>query len=366
MTARNRDVAAIMKCLRVALIRWARWMALRFVARISRATLPQTSCVWLGCGLLSTALWAQQPEASTAKPIASDLSGDAAIRGVIDGEEAVLTTTSRLAGAVHSIRWKGQEFIDSADHGRQLQSALSLDAMNDEPFWAECFNPTEAGSRLDGAGERSTSRLLGLKASERELMTSTQMAFWLAPGERSDGRLALNRESLSGFLLHKRIRWNAYENDHILEFSNTFEFPENESHRFAQFEVVTGYMPAEFNTFWVFDAQSQSLQRLDDGPGEQPLPVVLATADGRFAMGAVLVAGPDLISGRPGYGRFRFREEGVVKWNIAQRYRESPAIRERLFSFRSLIAIGSLEEVRRAMVEIHSGKLRPKDTPSRP
>jgi hypothetical protein len=83
-------------------------------------------------------------------------------------------------------------------------------------------------------------------------------------------------------------------------------------------------------------------------------------------MGAVLVAGPDSMSGRPGYGRFRFREEGVVKWNIAQRYRESPAIRERRFSFRSLIAIGSLEQVRLAMVEIHSGQLRPKDDPSLP
>jgi hypothetical protein len=366
MTARDHDEAANRTRLGIASLQRYRWFELRFVERISRATLYPTSCAWLGWWLLSTALLAQQTKAPTANPIASELSGVAVIRGVVDGEEAVLTTTSRLAGAVHSIRWKGQEFIDSADHGRQLQSALSLDAMNDQPFWAECFNPTEAGSRLDGAGERSTSRLLGLKASERELMTSTQMAFWLAPGERSDGRLALNRESLSGFLLHKRIRWNAYENDHILEFSNTFEFPENESHRFAQFEVVTGYMPAEFDTFWGFDAQSQSLQRLDDGPGEQPLPVVLATADSRFAMGAVLVAGPDSMSGRPGYGRFRFREEGVVKWNIAQRYRESSAMTERRFSFRSLIAIGSLEEVRQAMVEIHSGELRPKDAPSRP
>jgi hypothetical protein len=301
-----------------------------------------------------------------AKSNALTPSGDSEIRGVLDGEEAVLTRTSRLAGAVHSIRWKGQEFIDSADHGRQLQSALSLDAKNDQPFWAECFNPTEAGSRLDGAGERSTSRLLGLKATEREVRTSTQMAFWLAPGERSEGRLALNRDTLSSFILHKRIRWNAYENDHILEFSNTFEFPENELHRYAQFEVVTGYMPAAFNRFWVFDAETHGLQPIDDGPGEQSKPVVLATSDGRFAMGAVLVAGPDSMSGRPGYGRFRFREEGVVKWNIAQRYRESPAIRERRFSFRSLIAIGSLEQVRLAMVEIHSGQLRPKDDPSLP
>lgn len=366
MTGRNHDVAANMRCRGIASRPRHRRFVWLFVARIRPATLRPTWYAWLACWCLSSVLLAQPPVAPYAKSIAITPSGDSEIRGVLDGEEAVLATTSRLAGAVHSIRWKGQEFIDSADHGRQLQSALSLDAMNDQPFWAECFNPTEAGSRLDGAGERSTSRLLGLKATEREVRTSTQMAFWLAPGERSEGRLALNRDSLSPFILHKRIRWNAYENDHILEFSNTFEIPENESHRYAQFEVVTGYMPAAFNTFWAYDAETHGLQRIDDGPGEQSMPVVLATEDGSFAMGAVLVAGPDSMSGRPGYGRFRFRDEGVVKWNIAQRYRESPTIRERRFSFRSLIAIGSLEQVRLAMVEIHSGQLRPKDDPSRP
>ena len=69
-----------------------------------------------------------------------------------DGSPLTITTTSRLAGAVDSLRWRNHEFIDSADHGRQLQSACSFDAMSDEPFWAVRFNPTEAGSRLDGAG----------------------------------------------------------------------------------------------------------------------------------------------------------------------------------------------------------------------
>ena len=50
-------------------------------------------------------------------------SGDAVIRAPAGNSEIVITTTSRLAGAIHSLRWNGKEFIDSFDHGRQLQSA---------------------------------------------------------------------------------------------------------------------------------------------------------------------------------------------------------------------------------------------------
>ncbi|MFN5915798.1 MAG: hypothetical protein ACK48K_03520, partial [Planctomycetota bacterium] len=52
----------------------------------------------------------------------SSIDGNKSISIQVDGDPLKITTTSRLAGAVHSIRWKGKEFIDSADHGRQLQS----------------------------------------------------------------------------------------------------------------------------------------------------------------------------------------------------------------------------------------------------
>ena len=76
--------------------------------------------------------------------------GDAEIRAPVGESEIVITTTSRLAGAIHSLTWNGKEFIDSFDHGRQLQSASNFDAGT--PITGETFNPTEAGSRDDGAG----------------------------------------------------------------------------------------------------------------------------------------------------------------------------------------------------------------------
>ena len=276
-----------------------------------------------------------------------------------DGSPLTITTTSRLAGAVDSFRWRNHEFIDSADHGRQLQSACSFDAMSDEPFWAERFNPTEAGSRLDGAGTRSTSRLLAIQRDDRELRTSTQMAFWLAPGEKSQGRPALNTRVLSDCVLHKRIRLGAYDDPHVVQIDNTFEIDLKERNRYAQFEVLTGYMPKEFSEFWRVSTTSRELQRLDDGPGEQPDPVILSTRDGQFAMGAISAGHPDWIEPSAGYGRFRFPTEKVVKWNVVYRHREVPVITKSKASFRVLVAVGTLEQVHLAIRRAIDGELVP-------
>jgi hypothetical protein len=279
----------------------------------------------------------------------------------IDCDESLLTitTTSRLAGAVDSLRWRNHEFIDSADHGRQLQSACSFDAMSDEPFWAERFNPTEAGSRLDGAGKRSTSRLLAIERDDRQLRTSTQMAFWLAPGEKSQGRPALNKRGLSECVLHKRIRLGAYDDPHVIQIDNTFDIDRKERNRYAQFEVLTGYMPREFSDFWRVSKTSKELQRIDDGPGEQPDPVILSTRDGQFAMGAISAGHPDWIETSAGYGRFRFPTEKVVKWNVVYRHREAPVITKSKASFRVLVAVGTLEQVHLAIRRAIDGELVP-------
>src|SRR5205823_5835380 len=71
--------------------------------------------------------------------------GNGSIRGRAGASEIVLTTTARVAGAVHSLTWNGKEFLDSFDHGRQMQSAASFDGGG--RFVPETFNPTEAGSR---------------------------------------------------------------------------------------------------------------------------------------------------------------------------------------------------------------------------
>src|SRR5689334_20638859 len=108
-------------------------------------------------GMACVAGWTSRADEPRKAP-----SGEAVIRGKFGSSEIVITTTDRLAGAIHSLTWNGKEFIDSHDHGRQLQSACSFDCASGKDFWAECFNPTEAGARADGTGTKSSSKLLRL------------------------------------------------------------------------------------------------------------------------------------------------------------------------------------------------------------
>jgi hypothetical protein len=278
-------------------------------------------------------------------------SGHAVIRAKLGPSEIVVTTTARLAGAIHSLTWDGKEFIDSEDHGRQLQSAANFDC--GRPFVPEVFNPTEAGSRRDGAGDRSSSKLLRLSVDGPELRTTTQIAFWLAPGEESEGHPALNDRVLSDHLLSKRVRIGHRGDPHVIEYDVTFTVPDGERHTYAQFEAVTGYMPPEFSRFWRYDGATGRLVPLDDGPGEQASPVVLATPDGTHAMG---VYSPEP---GPGYGRFRFRAERVVKWNCVLRVRDPERIRPGDYRYRTFVIVGTLEDVRHSLVNLREEFRRP-------
>jgi hypothetical protein len=274
---------------------------------------------------------------------AEGITGDATIRSAAGPNPTVITTTDRLAGAIHSLIWNGREFIDSADHGRQLQSALNADA--GAPIAAETFNPTEAGSRRDGAGPNSTSRLLHRIADGNRLQTTTQMAFWLAPGESSSGQPAKNTTRLSNHLLTKRVTIGCDGHEQLLQYDVTFSLPVDESHRQVVFEALTGYMPPEFDTFWRFDPRERKLVSLSDGPGEQADPVVLATADGRYAMG--VLGQPATAKGLrgPTYGRFRFQSERVVKWNCVYRVTREEPVPAGDYSFSLRVAVGTQADV---------------------
>jgi hypothetical protein len=276
-------------------------------------------------------------------------SGDTVVRAAAGKSEIVITTTTRLAGAIHSLTWDGMEFIDSVDHGRQLQSACSFD--NTPQAGAETFNPTEAGSRRDGAGPHSTSRLLEIAAHGAELRTRTRMAFWLLLGERSEGQLARNTSALSDYVHRKHVRIGHGRWLQALDYRVTFSIPENARHTSAQFEALTGYMPPQFERFWRLNRNSRKLEPLSDGPGEIPEPVVLATADGSHAMGIYAPPQPQPNTAGPTYGRWRFTAERVVKWNCVFRVQNAAGITPGDFSYRMLVPIGTLAEVEAMLSE---------------
>lgn len=272
--------------------------------------------------------------------------GDAVIRAPFGRSDIVITTTSRVAGAIHSLRWNGKEFIDSHDHGRQLQSASNFDFGG--RLFAETFNPTEAGSRRDGMGPRSTSQLLELRARDNEISTRNRMAFWLRPGELSDGHPAYNRTALSNHELSKRVRIGFRDMPNVLDYQVTFTLPKGEQHTQAVFEALTGYMPADFVRFEVFDPVRQQLLPLSDGPGEQPLPIVFSTRNGSHAMGIFTES-----ARKPGYGRWRFPTERVVKWNCVFRVNRAEGIASGDYRFPMYVPVGTREDCLAAMKKLH-------------
>ncbi len=265
------------------------------------------------------------------------VSGDATIRAQAGKSELVIKTTSRLAGAIDSLRWDGKEFIDSTDHGRQLQSASNLDAGS--PISDETFNPTEAGSRADHVGPKSSSVLLWLRAEGNVLETRTRMAFWLRPGETSGKNPAKNTTVVSDHLLSKRVTIGVGDLSQVVEYVATFTLPAGERHTAATFEAVTGYMPAEFSRFLAYDPGTKEAVPAGDGPGEQPRPLIFATEDGRHAMG---IYSPEAGAS---YGRFRFAEQRVVKWNCVFRVTAREGIPPGDFRYRTYVPVGTLEDV---------------------
>jgi hypothetical protein len=273
--------------------------------------------------------------------------GDAVIRAPFGPSEIVITTTARLAGAIHSLTWNGREFIDSFDHGRQLQSASNLDLGT--PITAETYNPTEAGSANDGTGLSSSSRLLHLVAKGHELQTTTRMAFWLAPGGKSGPNVAKNTGVLSDHLLTKRVRIGYRNLPNVISYDVTFGVPVGERHTLAVFEALTGYMPPEFSRFLQFNAQTGELEPLSDGPGEIARPIVLAVPEGTHAMGIYAPPQPAPKMTGPTFGRFRFGAEKVVKWNCVFRLHDGEGIAPGDYSFRMFVAVGDLANVTEAL-----------------
>ena len=276
--------------------------------------------------------------------------GTSEIRGRAGASDIIIRTSDRTAGAICSLTWNGMEFIDAADHGRELQSASNFDVDGD--IKPETFNPTEAGSCRDGAGKTTTSRLLYLRAKNNVLTTTNQMAFWLTPGEKSGGIPARNNTALSNHLLAKHVQIGIPGFPNVIDYRVTFTLPTAERHVRGVFEALTGYMPAEFSIFHGVNPATRKLQEVGKGPGEQTLPLIFTTKDGRHAMG--IYAPPDPDAPKPGYGRFDFPGAKVTKWNCVYRVSRPEGLRTGEYHYRMFVIVGTLDEVHRTMNSVYS------------
>jgi hypothetical protein len=265
------------------------------------------------------------------------------------GSTLRLQTRNRFAGAISAVTWKGQSFINSRDHGRELQSDVFFNN------YGVCYNPTEAGSRANGAGDRSSSVLRAIRVRGNQLWSVTQMAFWLQPGQSSYPPVcgnhtylhhAVNRAVLSKVVLHKHLTVGLRGFPNVLRESLTFDVPA--PYRSATFEVLTGYMPPRFSQAFYFHPRSMRLISAQGRRGEQAYPVIRSTPDHRYAMGIYSPGLPQTDWPHAGYGSADFPR--VVKWNCVYRY--SP-VAARPYHFLAFVILGNLRQVEQTMHRLY-------------
>lgn len=271
---------------------------------------------------------------------------DLSISSVINGRTATLTASDNYGGAIRSFVYGGFEYVDDLDLGRDIQSAVAFDG------YGECYNPNEAGNNRD-----TPSQLLAWSAAGGVLATSTNMAFWLAPGESgvcfNGATHALNTTVHSGLILEKSVRFGSDGVPNVLDYRVKYNV--NENRGYAVFEALTGYLKYNFIEWFTFDPQTSTLARLDL-PVEcytntyctyQNLPIIASLIAGTHSMGIYAPTPPN-----GGYGAHRNSNavDGFGKWNAV--YVESPVTAGVPFERRFKVPFGTVEEVTTAMRSI--------------
>ncbi len=286
--------------------------------------------------------WSNELSISVAAPVVvTPPNGDATINayGISIG------TTQRAAGAIESLMWGGKEFINKPDHGRQFQFAFSFDENG------ECYNPTEAGNIPDGLGPTSSSRLRSIKTTSNSIETETDPAFWVPPGGSSlyckNGfGHALNTSIVSDYKTRKKVTIGYQNIPNVIEYLTTITIPRQHSKIIAQAPTV--YLTGEFPRVYGYDVVNRVTVPLTSygGPDRQPMPLILSTVDGRYALGVFCPELPD--NANKGYGLISVPGPGGPNDDATNNpycsfTTDNPGSS---VSYRGYVIVGSLEQVK--------------------
>jgi len=276
---------------------------------------------------------------------------DETITADVFGSPLTIKTNQRFAQAIYSLKWKHKEFLNSHDHGREMQTAATFDG------FGECFNPTEAGTSNDATGQTSTSVPIWSVSRGNHLTTKTQMAFWLAPGApypngcggNPNVQVAQNTEFLSKHTIKKHVTIGFRGLENVIEYKVNYFVAE--AHSASVFEALTGYMPPSFSKFWNVDLKTGTLTKFVPKPMlEMNAPVILSTFCKRYAMGVLAVNSNNPVFSPVVYRGYNFAPEHTTKWDAVF---SSGKIAEGTYSFKIYVVVGSLAQVAQSMKQLH-------------
>ncbi|SEH03161.1 hypothetical protein SAMN05444920_13365 [Nonomuraea solani] len=102
-----------------------------------------------------------------------------------------VTASTALAGAIASVKVNDKEFISSGGHGAAFQYAFH--AWQKGEAATECYNPTQAGTRMDDVGQPppyhgpSTSALYTMAKSGGSIRTAVRPAMFVTLADKKPG-----------------------------------------------------------------------------------------------------------------------------------------------------------------------------------
>jgi hypothetical protein len=254
---------------------------------------------------------------------------------LIGSDTVTITSAPKFAGAISSLTFRGQEYVNSADHGRLMQGAI---AYNDR---FECLNPTQAGGSRDGGnmgGRSSSKRGRSFVSPDGFMEVSTRMAYWLRPGMKctipGQGRSPVDNTSRLSGDTYKIIHTFGL-NGRANVVSANISYNIKSTYRSAVVEALTIYTPLAFDTFHSINPHTGVITlEPTTTSDETQAPVILSTANGVHAIA--------FVSLQPGatYARFRFSDTN----KISLVYRDTDGI-SGLNQYKAAWVIGTRDEV---------------------
>jgi hypothetical protein len=289
------------------------------------------------------------------------------IYGTIFGSPFQMRVNKKYAGAIDSFYWRGQHFVDNADHGRQWQIAGQFKG------FGECYNPTEAGNFHDMDGPTSSSVFNYLSTYNNVLITRNRPAFWLRPANYGDTspyctdywngpvvtpyRYAENTTILSNYQYTKMVSFGYQGIPNVIWFHTQIYLPETVTG--MQLERPSGSMPPNFSNFWEYNLSTGGWTQLDpSNPNEQrwrTQPVVLEDPSTGTSIGMYspnTLNPPSGTSAFFGWGSYVGAGNSTSTWSFISRNGGTVSQGTTIFH-NAFLALGTRNEVKTALDSLH-------------
>lgn len=245
-----------------------------------------------------------------------------------NGTVAVTAAAAFGAAVVSVTDGLGRQYVNTADHGREFQTAYQLDGTG------EVENPTEAGSAADGAGTSSTTVIGAVSVAGNVLSTSVHPAYWNAYQGATVSPDTISKTVTIGYNGMANVtRWDV-------------TITTAADHSTGAFEGLTGYTPVLPNLY-VQQADGSWLNTgmtAAQGWVQWQAPIIEASADGSQAVG--------LYSPGFSYWWAIIDWAGVDKWDCA--YWVQTPLPAGTYQATCYVAVGTLAEVEASLAALEA------------